>query len=67
MLVYTFYYIIIGFLDPENIGVDTKFVLLRSFRSEDIAQNRNCRLSTAAILFFGSKQNSSRVPIWKPG
>ena len=31
---YNFYFIIIGFLDPENMGVDTKIVFLNGLEAK---------------------------------
>lgn len=49
-------FIIIGILDPEYIVVDTKIVILSGF-----VQRKFHQISEAAILFFASNKNSSRV------
>ena len=59
---YIFYFIIIGFLDPENIRVYTKIVFLTGLQVNTSPKTDCC----VAILFLPSKTNSSRMPSWHP-
>ena len=59
---YIFYFIIIGFLDPENIRIYTKMVFLTGLQVKTSPKTDCC----VAILFLPSKKNSSRMPSWHP-
>ena len=62
---YNFYFIIIGFLDPETIRIDTKIVFLSGLRvkTSPKTQFNDC---CVAILFLPAKKDSSRIPSWHP-
>ena len=49
---YIFYFIIIGFLDPENMRIDTKIVLLSGLQVNTSPKTDCC----VAILFLPSKK-----------
>ena len=55
----------IGFLDPENIGVDAKIAILGGLQAKISSKTQfyNCHM---AILFLTSNKNSSRMPSWHP-
>ena len=48
---YNFYFIIIGFLDPENMGVDTKIVFLNGLEAKILPQTQLFNDCPIAILF----------------
>ena len=62
---YTFYFIIIGFPDPENIGVDTKIVFLNGLKAKILPKTQLFNDCLVAILFCPVKI-SSRMPSWHP-
>ena len=49
---YIFYFIIIGFIDPENIRIDTKIVFLSGLQVKTSPKTDCC----VAILFLPSKK-----------
>ncbi len=59
---YIFYFIIIGFLDPENIRIYTKIVSLTGLQVNTSPKTDCC----VAILFLPSKKNASKMPSWHP-
>ena len=54
--------VFIGFLDHENVGIDTKIMILCELGPELL---RNLDFM-AAILFLARQKFSSRVPKWHP-
>ena len=60
---YNFYFIIIGFPDPENMGVDTKIVFLNGLEAKILPKTQLFNDCLVAILFCPLK-NSSRMPSW---
>ena len=61
-----FYFRILGFLDPDNMGIDLKLVLLSGLEA-NILPKRQFILKIVEWPFcFGLYKNYSRISIWHP-
>ena len=58
-------FFIIGFPDPENMGVDTKIALLNGLEAKILPKTQLFNDCLVAILFCPLKK-SSRMPSWHP-
>ena len=59
---YIFYFIIIGFLDPENIRIYTKIVFLTGLQVKTSPKPDFLR----GHFVFAIQKDSSRMPCWHP-
>ena len=63
---YNFYFIIIRFLDPENIGVYAKIAFLGGLQAKISSKTQFYQILSHGHFVLASKKNSSRMPSWHP-